>query len=103
MEATNYITLGEAKQHLNVDLDYTGDDTLIIGYLNSALEIVLSESCCELVDVVNARGRLNGIAKSAVLLKLGDLYAFREGNYTGAINQVNGGYDRLISLIRKYK
>ena len=47
-------------------------------------------------------GALDKVAKQAVLLKLGDLYAFREGNYNGSINQVHGGYDRLIGLIRNY-
>ncbi len=102
MKATDYISLAEAKQHLAVEASYTGDDTLITNYLDNALYIVLSESCNTIADMLDDNGELNKIAKQATLLKLGDLYAFRESNYTGTINQVHGGYDRLIGLIRKY-
>ena len=102
MKATDYITLAEAKQHLAVDASYRGDDLLIENYLDNALYIVLSESCNSIEDVTDAEGSLNKVAKQATLLKLGDLYAFRESNYTGSINQVHGGYDHLIGLIRKY-
>ena len=102
MKATEYITLAEAKQHLVVDASYTGDDALIESYLDNALTIVLSESCNTIEMLLDEDGALDKVAKQAVLLKLGDLYAFREGNYNGSINQVHGGYDRLIGLIRNY-
>ena len=102
MKATEYITLAEAKQHLVVDASYTGDDSLIESYLDNALTIVLSESCNTIEMLLDDEGQLDKVAKQAVLLKLGDLYAFREGNYNGSINQVHGGYDRLIGLMRKY-
>ena len=102
MKATDYITLAEAKQHLAVDASYNGDDLLIENYLDNALYIVLSESCNTIADMLDDNGELNRIAKQATLLKLGDLYAFREASYNGSINSVPGGYDRLIGLIRKY-
>ena len=102
MKVTEYITLAEAKQHLVVDASYTGDDSLIESYLDNALTIVLSESCNTIEMLLDDEGQLDKVAKQAVLLKLGDLYAYREGNYNGSINQVHGGYDRLIGLIRHY-
>ena len=101
MKATNYITLAEAKKHLTIDEGYNGDDSLIEMQLDTALEIVLSECCRSINELTDENGVLNRIARAAVLLKLGDLYAYREDHYNGSISAV-GDYQRLISLIRNY-
>ena len=98
MDANEYISLEAAKKHLNIDINYHDDDELIRDYINNAIN-----SCNTIDALVDNSGALKGVAKQAILLKLGDLYAYRESVYNGGINEVPGGYDRLIKLIRNYQ
>lgn len=103
MDANEYISLEAAKKHLNIDINYHDDDELIRDYINNAISIVLEDSCNTIDALVDNSGALKGVAKQAIMLKLGDLYAYRESVYNGGINEVPGGYDRLIKLIRNYQ
>ena len=103
MRASEYISLEAAKKHLTIDNDFHGDDALIADYINNAIAIVLADSCNTIDALVDESGALIGVAKQAILLKLGDLYAYREGVYNGTVNAVPNGYDRLIKLIRNYR
>lgn len=97
------ISLEVAKKHLNIDLSFCDDDELIRDYIDAAVGIVCEDSCNDLAELCDDTGALKSVPRQAVLLKLGDLYAYRESVYNGTVNAVPGGYDRLIKLIRKYK
>lgn len=103
MKINEYITLEECKHHLNVDVDFDGDDRLILSQLDSAAQIVCAETCRSIDELIEADGVLNGIARSAILMKLGDLYAYRESVYNGSMSQVPEAYNRLINLIRRWR
>ncbi len=51
-----YITLEEAKKHLNIDLDYTGDDQYIEDLILDVEEIVESEICKPISEIVSEKG-----------------------------------------------
>ena len=96
------ITLSDAKKHLNVDSYFTDDDELITSYIAAATKIVMADTNREEADLYNPDQTVNEIVRSAVLLKLGDLYGFREGSQTGTMNAVPQGYEHLCQLLRKY-
>jgi hypothetical protein len=101
MKAIDLITLEEAKAHLSIDTGYNGDDALIEDKLETAFAIVLSEASQTAEALLDSDGKLDRIARAATLLKLGDLYAYREDHYNGSVSAI-GDYQRLISLIRNY-
>ena len=103
MDANEYISLEAAKKHLNIDVAFHDDDELIRDYINNAINIVLEDSCNTIDALVDDSGALKGVAKQAILLKLGDLYAYRESVYNGGMNEGPGGDDRMIQLIRNYQ
>jgi uncharacterized phage protein (predicted DNA packaging) len=101
MTITDYITLAEAKKHLNVDSTFIDDDDYITGLLNAALRIVAADCTRPVEDLVNADG-LDPIARSAILLKLGSLYAYREDVTNTTVNEVPLAYSHLTQLLRDF-
>lgn len=99
-----YITLEQAKRHLEVDLDYTGDDTLITGIIKDVLEIVESDLCVELLEIETSKGELPGAIRRAALLLIGTYYKSREDEIPNNESaKLTSGYQRLVSNYRNYE
>ena len=99
---TGYISLAEAKAHLEVDLDYTGDDQLIEGIIEDAVAIAEADLCVPLTDIAT-EGKLPGAVRRAVLLLIGSFYKSREDDIPNSESgRMYNSYQRLISLHRNY-
>lgn len=99
-----YITLEEAKKHLNIDLDYTGDDQYIEDLILDVEEIVESEICKPISEIVSEKGAFPRALRRAMLLLVGSYYKNREdeiqNNESARMRQAS---DRLMSLLRNYE
>lgn len=96
-----YITLEEAKKHLQIDQEFTGDDA----YITSLIE-VSEDSVSKHLDIalegLIARGKLPPAVKQAILLMVGNLYANREPvSYSGTV-KIPYTMEYLIGLYKKY-
>lgn len=99
-----YISLGEAKKHLNVEEDYTEDDKYIESLVDVAEAKVAKELCVKVEELaaIDSSGQLPHPLKQAILLNVGLYYANREEvTYTQGKSLVQGSL-YLISLYRDY-
>lgn len=102
IDPTSYITLADAKQHLNVDAAFTADDSYITQLIKTAIAAVAHDTLRTPEDLMRPSG-MDPIAKSAALLMLGTLYAYRESVYNGNISEMPLGYVHLTQQIRHYE
>ena len=99
-----YITLEEAKKHLNVELDYTDDDKNIESLVDVAEAKVAKELCVKVEELATIDGgsQIPHPLKQAILLNVGLFYANREEvTYTQGKSHIQGSL-YLISLYRDY-
>lgn len=99
-----YVTLAEAKKHLNLESDFTDDDayiTSLIEVAEQAVEVHVNVAFETLAE--EGGGNLPAPIKQAILLMIGNLYQHRE--VMGSVNelQLPRAYDYLIDLYRNYK
>lgn len=97
-----YIELDMAKKHLNVELDYTLDDELILGYIQAAENAVRVHINDDLEALAEQNGGcLPSAICQAMLLMIGNLYQNREivGQRVIALPF---NYQYLIDLYRNY-
>lgn len=90
------------KAHLNIDAGYNGDDNLIQMYIETAFAQIKGDSGCTEEELLDNSGALMPIPRQALLLLVGDFYAYREDTYNGTLNVQPKGYKRLINIIRHY-
>ena len=99
-----YISLEEAKLHLNVDAEYTGDDQYIEDLILDVEEIVESEICVPISEIVTEGGAFPRPLRRAMLLLVGSYYKNREdeiqNSESARMQQASG---RLMSLLRNYE
>ena len=98
----NIIDLSIVKEHLNIDANYNGDDHLISLYVETAYEQIKGDSGCTEEELLDNSGALMPIPRQALLLLVGDFYAYRENTYNGTLTIQPKGYQRLINIIRHY-
>lgn len=97
------ITLEEAKRHLEVDADYTGDDQLITDIILDVQDIAESDLCVDFTEI-QIEGELPRTIKRAMLLLIGSYYKSRENEIqNNESTQMANGYRRLISNFRNYE
>lgn len=96
------IELSTVKEHLNIDTNYSGDDNLLSLYVETAYEQIKGDSGCNDEELQDNSGALMPIARQALLLLVGDFYAYRENTYNGSLTVQPKGYQRLINIIRHY-
>lgn len=97
------ITLAEAKKHLNIEQEFTEDDTYISNLIDVAEATVASHICRTFEELAEDNGgSLPTPVIHACLLYLGNLYQNRElvGSKTSALPF---NYDYLINLYRNYE
>lgn len=98
----DYIDISTVKEHLNIDAGYNGDDNLIRLYIETAFEQIKGDSGCSDEELFDNSGALMPIPRQALLLLVGDFYAYRENTYNGSLTIQPKGYQRLINIIRHY-
>ncbi|WP_415940707.1 head-tail connector protein [Phocaeicola coprocola] len=99
-----YITLDEAKKHLNVEKEYTEDDTLIEMYIDVAEAKVAKELCVTVEGLAEIDGgeSIPYPIKQAILLNVGMYYANREELTYTQSKPLEQGSKYLLSLYRDY-
>jgi len=98
-----YTTLETIKNHLHIDLDYTGDDTYLL-YLYTVAEATVQREICQMVeDLEDTEHNIPAPLVHAMLLYIGDLYNSREGNAYGVnVSTVPFSYQYLTDLYHNY-
>lgn len=75
------VTLEEVKTHLNIDADYTSDDT----YLNWLIDVA-SESILNQLDWADAEVEYPKSVNHAILIRVAELYNNREETTSNSVN-----------------
>lgn len=95
----NQTNLSEIKQHLQIDIDYIGDDEYLMSLIKVAEEIVsqhINRSLSEYVE-------LPAPIKQAILLLIGNYYSNREPITVGVQSyKLPLSYEYLLSPYIKY-
>lgn len=97
-----YISLEEAKKHLNIDPEFTEDDAYIESLIAVAEDAVAKHIDMALYDLSDDDGCLPSGLKHAILLFVGNMYDHRESTITLNINEVPLAYNYLLDLYQKY-
>lgn len=100
-----HVTLDEAKKHLNVEKEYTEDDTLIEMYIDVAETKVAKELCVkveELATLEEGSKLIPHPIKQAILLNIGMYYANREEVTYTQSKPLEQGSKYLIALYRDF-
>ena len=99
----NYLTLQEIKKHLNIDNDFTDDDSYIESLGEVAEEIVKQHVRKDLFMITTESGnKLPAPIKQAMLLLIGNYYANRESVTYAAAKELPQAYEYLLSPYVSY-
>lgn len=98
-----YITLEEAKRHLNIEADFTDDDSYITTLIDAAEGKVTEDILRPLVELEDGQGAIPAPLRQAILLQVGDFYASREDTVYGAAVNSTGAYRAITGLYRHYE
>lgn len=96
-----YVTLNEAKKHLNIDETFTDDDLYIISLIEVAEDGIAKNCDIVLADQVEA-GVLPASLKHCILLMVGNLYNSRESVSFSNLMEVPYSYKYLVNLNRNF-
>lgn len=96
-----YITLEEAKKHLNIDTDFTDDDAYITTLI-AVSEDAVSKNIDKALSDCLVDGELTPSIKQSILLLIGNLYNNREAVTYGAAIEVPYAFKYLINLNRHF-
>ncbi len=90
------------KKHLNIDADFTEDDTYLTSLAEVAETVIQQHIDQNLSELAEDGGVLPAPLSQAMLLFIGNMYANRESvAYTNA-NEIPFAYDYLLSLYKDY-
>lgn len=96
-----YITLAEAKKHLQIDSTFTDDDAYI-----TALIAVAEDSVAQHLDIaldsLVVGGDLPPAIKQSILLMVGNLYANREPVSYSSVTRIPYTMEYLVGLYKHY-
>lgn len=95
-----YVTLEEAKRHLQIDSEYDGDDSYINSLIEAAEAAVANHLKFDSLDDVSPELPLP--VKHAILLMVGNLYANREPVAFTQSYRVPLSYEYLLGPYVKY-
>lgn len=100
-----YLTLTEIKKHLNIDNDFTDDDTYIESLADVAESIVEQHIriSLEVVVATTDDGKLPMPIKHAMLLLIGNYYSNRESVTFAQAHDLPLAYDYLLSPYVSYE
>ena len=96
-----YVTLTEAKKHLNIDDQFKDDDEYIGALIQVAEDAVAHHIDIALEDMV-VDGVLPSAIHHSILLLVGNLYANREPVAYTSVAKVPYTLDYLLGLFKRY-
>lgn len=96
-----YITVKEAKKHLNIDDSFTDDDKYITDLINVA-EDAVSKHLDIALNALMVGGTLPPAITHSILLMVGNLYANREPVSYTSIAKVPYTLEYLLGLYKNY-
>lgn len=96
-----YVTLEEARRHLNLDEWFTDDDTLIEEYIEAAEDAVEKRIDRPLAECVDSEGRLSRSVRQQILLLTASFYSNREAAGSQNIKAYPLAFEFLADLNRK--
>lgn len=97
-----YITLEQAKKHLNIDDSFTDDDNYILQLIQVAEDAVEKNTDIALSDQI-VDGQLPSTIIHSILLLVGNLYNNREATSYSVPSEVPFAYKYLINLNRNFE
>lgn len=99
-----FITLKEAKKHLNLDEEYFAEDDeyilSLIGVAEDAVSKRIDRRLSECIDPDT--GELEASIRQAILLLIGTFYSQREATTPQSVKTVPLAFDFLADLNRHY-
>lgn len=96
-----YLTLTEIKKHLNIDAEFTDDDTYLEA-LGDAAEDVVSRYIDQPLSLLEKDGSIPKALKFAALLWIGTMYAVRESVSSSNMIEVPHSFEMLCQMYRNY-
>lgn len=97
-----YITIDNARKHLNIDSFYHEDDEYILDLIKVAEDATEKRIGKKLSDCIDKTGDLIPSIKHTILLLIGTLYQQREATSPSTITTVPYTFDFLSSLNQRY-
>lgn len=97
-----HIELEDIKKHLNLDADYTDDDSYLV-YLESVAEQLVEKHIDKtLEDMIAEEGEVPKPLLQAMLLMIGNFYDNRESISYGNAIEVPNTLQYILSMYRDY-
>lgn len=98
-----YLTLEEVKHHLNINQEFTEDDSYIQGLMDAAEKVVERHIDNKLVILASVNGgSLPTPLMQAMKMLVGTWYENREAVKYAVASQVPLSYDYILSLYKNY-
>lgn len=97
-----YVTLQQAKKHLNIDDSFTDDDNYILQLIQVAEDAVSKNTNIALSEMVDG-GTLPPSIIHSILLLVGNFYNNREATSYSVPSEVPFAYKYLINLNRNFE
>lgn len=82
-----YISVEEAKKHLNINPSFTADDEYIAMIIEAAEQAVLA-TCNLSINELEGNGTIPSPVIFATLLLIGDMYSNRQTNAFTTVNKI---------------
>lgn len=96
------IDLATIKNHLNIDTDYTEDDTYLVYLEGVAEEVVQKHIDRTFEDIIEKEGALPQPLLHTILLIVGNLYDNRESVAYSQVVEVPNSLTYILSMYRDY-
>lgn len=97
-----YLTVEDAKKHLNIDATFTDDDAYISDLIDVAEDAVRTHIDRPFTELETEPGKLPPAVLHAVRYLVGQLYANREPAAFASAMEIPYTYSYLISLYKRY-
>lgn len=97
-----YVTLSEARRHLNLDEWFKEDDEYILELIKVTEDTVEKRIGKPLSKCIDKNGDLEPSIKHSILLLIGTYYNQREATSPTSISTVPYTFDFLADLNKKY-
>lgn len=97
-----YLTLSQIKKHLNIDTEFTMDDTYLMNLASVAENAVQKHIDNELSEMEDENGNIPMPLIHAMLLMVGSFYAKRESIAFASTVEVPLAYNYLLDLYKNY-
>lgn len=97
-----YISLEQAKKHLNIEPEFTDDDQFILDLVEAATLVVEKDICRPLAELGVGEGQIPQPLQRAILLLVGTYYNTRETEVYGVLVNETKAYRHIIGLYRNF-